>query len=86
LILATHRFTRWVTLIPVTGIKNDFLLRSALLRASLRRKEKGFSFFTQHLRAGVGAKPRPRWRDMLDYFRPPLRGWFLVVWTIDSHF
>jgi hypothetical protein len=27
-----------------TGIKNHFLLRSASLRASLRRKEKGFSF------------------------------------------
>jgi hypothetical protein len=27
-----------------TGIKNHFLLRSASLRAGLRRKEKGFSF------------------------------------------
>jgi hypothetical protein len=27
-----------------TGIKNHFLLRSASLHASLRRKEKGFSF------------------------------------------
>jgi hypothetical protein len=27
-----------------TAIKNHFLLRSASLRASLRRKEKGFSF------------------------------------------
>jgi hypothetical protein len=27
-----------------TGIKNHFLLRSASLRASLRRKEEGFSF------------------------------------------
>jgi hypothetical protein len=43
-----------------TGIKNHFLLRSASLRASLRRKEKGFPFYTQHLRASVRAKPRPR--------------------------
>jgi hypothetical protein len=55
-----------------TGIKNHFLMRSAALRASLRRKERAFPFFTQHLRASVCAKPRLRWLDMLGYFLPHL--------------
>jgi hypothetical protein len=42
-----------------TGIKNHFLLRSASLRAGLRRKEKGFPFFTQHLRASACSKTAP---------------------------
>ena len=40
-------------------IENRFLLRSASLRASLRRKEGLFAFVTQHLRASVCARAAP---------------------------
>jgi hypothetical protein len=46
-------------------------MRSASLRASLRRKESTRSFFTQHLRASVGARTRPRWLDVLGYSLSP---------------
>jgi hypothetical protein len=35
-------------------------MRSTSLRASLRRKESTRSFFTQHLRANLGARAAPR--------------------------
>jgi hypothetical protein len=51
------------------------LLRSASLRAGLRRKEGAVSLWTQHLRASVCARTRPRCHDVLGYSLSPLRGW-----------
>src|SRR5438128_1150873 len=39
------------------------LLRSASLRAGLRRKEVTVALWTQHLRGSVCARARPRWLD-----------------------
>ena len=78
-----------------TLIKKHFLMRSASLRASLRRKEKTFSFvypaFTsQRVRKTAPTLTRPfaslKGRLCWATFGRPFRGWFIVAWTIDSHF
>src|SRR5947209_11738797 len=79
--------TEGASYLALPGIKNHFLLRSASLRASLRRKEKGFflpypAFTSQRVRQT--APTLTRHAGLLS--GRPCRGWFLVAWTIDSHF
>jgi hypothetical protein len=66
-------------------------MRSASLRASLRLKESTRSFFTQHLRANLGARAAPRLarRTGLLSFASfgctsgqALRGWCLARLTV----
>jgi hypothetical protein len=61
---------RFVPKRPVTRTpsKTIPLLRSASLRASLRRKEGFLSFATHHLRDSVHAKSRARYLDVVGYF------------------
>src|SRR5205823_3718483 len=66
--------TEGASYLALPGVENHFLLRSASLRASpstrcfaahlegrlCGARKRAFSFLTQHLRASVCAKPRPR--------------------------
>jgi hypothetical protein len=62
--------------------KTPFLIALRFAARKPAAQGKGFSFFTQHLRAGVCAKPRPRWLDMLGYFRAAPAG--LVSRSLDD--
>src|SRR2546421_1432041 len=66
-------------------ISADLLVRSASLRASLRRKERAFPFLYPAFTSQHGRKTRAHagstcWATL---FRP-FRGWLLVAQTIDS--
>ena len=59
----------------VTGHQKPFLIALRFAARKPAAQGKGLFFFlTQHLRASVCAKPRPRWLDVLGYSLPPLLG------------
>src|SRR5437763_13694629 len=73
----------------------DSLLCSSSRGQALRRKEKGFflpypAFTSQRVRKTAPTLTRPfaslKGRLCWATFGRPFRGWFIVAWTIDSHF
>ena len=71
-------------------IENRFLLRSASLRAGLRREEELLAFITQHLRASVCAKAAPplaRHAGLLSLLSfAPVGAGSSPIQRLDSHF
>jgi len=62
--------------------QNHLLLRSASLRAGLRRKEGNLFLLLPSTYEPRGAlNSRAPWFDVLGYFHPPLRGWLLGART-----
>jgi hypothetical protein len=53
----------------------SFYMRSASLRARLRRKERASPYLYPALTSSLGAQAAPRLLDVLGYSLPPLWGW-----------
>jgi hypothetical protein len=78
-----------------TGIKNPFLITLRFAARKPAAQGKGFSFLypaftSQRVRKTAPTLIRPirsaQGKLCWAIFGPPLRGWLLAAWTIDSHF